>query len=158
MDTFVYWPNVFVNYRQRPGSILKTKSYKNIHDLAVSNNIEQVKQIQSCFSHEDKVAYSAYGLLIGIWAMKDLLESDLEDEASSLATLIEDNMQAGLLVDRCTAERHLKAIHPGYYLAYWVFFKLGLGRSTRIAWLIKYRFIWRKTYRVYTALKALRRS
>lgn len=74
-----YLPLTVVSYRQRSGSILKTKSKKNVLDLSSANRIDDAAVYEK-FSHDDKVSFSIFGLKTFVWSTADALQSPDSEE------------------------------------------------------------------------------
>lgn len=115
---FIYLKIILVDYLQRPGSILATKSLKNALDLSSSTTVfsSKLNRLNIKVSHSVLVSHSAFSLKIFIWSIKDLLNCD--KPYYKYVSQIKNNLNDSLLCDISIALKYLKKNDKKLYTVY----------------------------------------
>ncbi|WP_386693503.1 glycosyltransferase family 2 protein [Lonepinella sp. MS14435] len=146
-----YYPLAVINYRQRDGSIMKVKNYKNIRDFSSSlaRNTEFFKNSLSLDDLEKiKVSHSLTAAYIFTWVCGDTLSNKELDTARLYDEFI-GNFNSSNLIPMDRLKLEMKKIDPKNWRKFHMFY--NYEKAFHLAHSMKYKF-----NRIYCWLNKIR--
>ncbi|ADP10992.1 probable exopolysaccharide biosynthesis protein, sugar transferase [Erwinia sp. Ejp617] len=113
--TFFYLPVIFINYKQREASILKTKSVKNVLDLSSSPVDFLDEGGKDLLTKNEAISYTAFCMKVFVWSVQDLLISN--GGYQHVKVLLENNKKS-IICDKNEALKLLKLNDRKNYVLY----------------------------------------